>query len=335
MLPNHLDIRLLAIAFVLGFAASFAPSAALACECAVVSASDHVARSQVIFSGKVIERRQSEPAFAGAEPGTEFVFEVDRIWKGPTTKMVTVSVPTTEGSLCGYDFKVGWTGVVFAGSDVKKPGTGLCHMLPYYGGEPGDYDDLLPGHSLVRERPVLGQDKSIKIIDDNGLDYVEHRFDNTVVRISRGPAEPESIGSYTIYVYGLDGFPLLAGIVQPRDGSLVKSWVTTAKSARSKRIWIWTRSAGSGGHGTLELFEFDGNAIKAVPLPFPKDFELPILQGHMGHDEFDIDDGKVYWQFPLYLAGDSNAKPTGGARRLVLEFGGEEWQCLDHCPNAQ
>lgn len=282
MLPEHWAIRFLAITFALGLATSLWPGVALACSCVPVSASKHVARSSLIFHGKVIERRQSEPAIAGAEPGAEFVFEVDRTWKGPAAEMVTVSVATTEGALCGYDFVVGWTGVVFSTGDVKKPDTGLCDMLPYHRGEPGNYADLLPGHSLVRERPAFGQGEAIEIVDTNGRDYIEHQFDNTVVRISRGPAEPESIGSYAIYVYETDGFPLLAGIVQPRDGSLVKSWVTTAKSTQSMRIWIWTRSAGSGGTERLSFSNLTAAQLKPSHFHFQKILISPCSKAIWG-----------------------------------------------------
>ena len=100
----------------------------------------------LIFHGKVIERKITESDNAFVKPGAIFVFQVDRAWKGPTSEQIEVSVSTTEGSLCGYDFSVGWTGVVFASGDVQEPNTDLCQMAPYTWGKSSDYDDLLPEH---------------------------------------------------------------------------------------------------------------------------------------------------------------------------------------------
>lgn len=160
--------------------------------------------------------------------------------------------------------------------------------------------------------------------------HQDHAIDDYVVRISMGPGEPQSIGSYSIHIYDAQGFPLKAGVIRPRDGSLVKSWVTAADRNHPTRIWIWTQVTGSGAYGTLELFEFDGGSIRAVPMP-TIETDGTMGKGYMGHDHFDVVKGVAYRWFPVYQPGDSNAESTGGARCLELDLKGPRWQLSEHC----
>ncbi len=124
----------------------FLPGTAFACSCAQISVEEHVAGSEFIFKGTIVERQLTEPSDTVFGNGVVYKFQVEKSWKGVDAKRISVAVPTTEGSLCGIKLPVGWTGVVFAGEDKGKTVTGLCAMLPYHRGEPSDYDELLPGH---------------------------------------------------------------------------------------------------------------------------------------------------------------------------------------------
>jgi len=165
------------------------------------------------------------------------------------------------------------------------------------------------------------------VADTSGEAYFEHKTDRHVVRISRGPGEPCAIGSYAIRVYDSAGLDLIAGAIKPRDGELVKSWVTAADQTREMRVWIWTSVVGSGAYGAIELLQFDGNSFREVRLPSPGE---PLLKGYMGHDIFEIMKGNVYRQFPLYRPNDSNSNPTGGTRCLVLDLEETEWKLSNH-----
>jgi hypothetical protein len=39
-------------------------------------------------------------------------------------------------------------------------------------------------------------------------------------------------------------------------------------------------------------------------------------RGYMGHDEFSVVERYLVRRFPIYRAGDVNAKPTGGLRQI-------------------
>ena len=149
--------------------------------------------------------------------------------------------------------------------------------------------------------------------------YFEHKTSQYLFRISYGPGEPYGVGSYAIRVYDTNGYDLVAGTIRSRDGELVKSWLADRSGKRSDIIiFIWMRSAGSGADGTLELLEFNGKTFCQIKLPSP---DKSLLDGHMGHDRFDVVNRTIYWQFPLYRPGDPNSNPTGGTRCLELVLG--------------
>ncbi len=151
---------------------------------------------------------------------------------------------------------------------------------------------------------------------------LEFKTQHHVVRVvPTGPGEMASIGSYSVIVYSADGIKLITGTIRERDGEVSKVWVEPA-GAKDLRVWIWTTSAGSGAHGRIELMAFAGRALQEIKLP---EADPKLLDGHMGHDRFEVVDGTVYWEFPLYGPDDSNAGPTRGTRQLVLDPDRKKW----------
>ena len=45
-----------------------------------------------------------------------------------------------------------------------------------------------------------------------------------------------------------------------------------------------------------------------------------LSRGYMGHDEFSVIENSLGRRFPLYLDGDTNAKPSGGKRQLEYKL---------------
>ena len=134
------------LSMIVSLGAVFLPSTALACSCAPISAPEHVAENKIIFKGTIVERQLTVPKDDIFGSGVVYYFKVEKTWKGTSANRISVSVPTTETSLCGVKLPLGWTGVVFADEDKGKIITGLCAMLPYHLGQLEDYDKLLPGH---------------------------------------------------------------------------------------------------------------------------------------------------------------------------------------------
>ncbi|MFN8344416.1 MAG: hypothetical protein U0X91_05410 [Spirosomataceae bacterium] len=93
-------------------------------------------------------------------------------------------------------------------------------------------------------------------------------------------------------------------------------WVVDAETADldqndSPELYIYSCTYGSGAFGKVYAFEFfpdSFDAIHVTPLP------PPLSEGYMGHDRYKIEDNYLIRQFPVYRAGDVNARATGGTR---------------------
>jgi hypothetical protein len=127
--------------------------AALACSCRPILAAEHVAQSDFIFRGRVIDKMHDGGLLNPLSRGERIIMEVSRAWKGPGPKRLVVHVGSTSEAACGYRFPLGWSGMVFARlGDNGEPEVGLCQMIPYDNpvDQTGAYDDLLPGHRDTR-----------------------------------------------------------------------------------------------------------------------------------------------------------------------------------------
>ena len=104
------------------------------------------------------------------------------------------------------------------------------------------------------------------------------------------------------------------------------SWVTDVDRDGNFEVLILGRSAGSGSFGEIRVFEWDGKALAARPLP-----ELTPKQatGYYGHDAFRVGTSQIVREFPVYKPGDPNASPTGGLRRLVYTFTNKKWKASE------
>ena len=140
------------------------------------------------------------------------------------------------------------------------------------------------------------------------------------VIVEPGSHESASIGSYSVRVFKGEEFS--TGKISQRDGELVDVWLLESKEEAN--LFVWLRSAGSGGYGQLEIFDVSaGGGLKKWDA-----VEFAGGNGYMGYDSFRIDDGKVVREHPRYLEGDSNAKPTGGTMAYELDLMARKWMVV-------
>lgn len=106
-------------------------------------------------------------------------------------------------------------------------------------------------------------------------------------------------------------------IRQKTDG-----WVTAAEVAdldknNSPELYIYACSYGSGAFGKVYAFQFYPTNFTPITLD-----PLTSAQsnGYMGHDSFKVENGTFVRRFPLYRAGDANAHPTGGTRKITYSL---------------
>lgn len=85
-----------------------------------------------------------------------------------------------------------------------------------------------------------------------------------------------------------------------------------------EEIYLLTESAGSGSYSSV--YGFASNKDKSVtPIYVRPKTELQkgkreMFEGFVGHNQFEIQNGKLLNSFPVYLEGDANSKPGGGQR---------------------
>ena len=79
-------------------------------------------------------------------------------------------------------------------------------------------------------------------------------------------------------------------------------------------------SAGSGSYGSVIAYAVNKKqSVTEIFMPNLTD-DPKLSKGYMGHDEFSIVENSLGRRFPIYLDGDSNAKPTGGIRQLEYQL---------------
>jgi hypothetical protein len=134
-----------------------------------------------------------------------------------------------------------------------------------------------------------------------------------------------SLNPVKIEVAGLETGPTI--LEQEADGIIAGAEVADLDANGSPELYVYTSSAGSGSYGGLIAYAVNnGNSLSEIYLP-PFHEGDENAKGYMGHDEFAVVEHNLVRRFPLYKAGDSNARPSEGTRQLQykLEPGEAGW----------
>ena len=127
-----------------------------------------------------------------------------------------------------------------------------------------------------------------------------------------------SLNKLTITPTGLEGEN--KPIVVEVDGSVTGAEVEDLDANGFPEIYVYVSSAGSGSYGSLVAYA--ANQKKSLTEIFLPNLEEDKVnsKGYMGHDQFAVGEGSLLRRFPIYMAGDSNAKPTGKTRQLQYKL---------------
>lgn len=127
-----------------------------------------------------------------------------------------------------------------------------------------------------------------------------------------------SLNKLTITPTGLEGEN--KPIVVEVDGSVTGAEVEDLDANGFPEIYVYVTSAGSGSYGSLVAYA--ANQKKSLTEIFLPDLgeDKVNSKGYMGHDQFAVGEGSFLRRFPIYKAGDSNAKPTGKTRQLQYKL---------------
>ena len=109
-------------------------------------------------------------------------------------------------------------------------------------------------------------------------------------------------------------------IRQDVDGSVSGAEVADLDANGSPELYVYVQSAGSGSYGSLAAYAANNRkSLSAIALPSVAD-NPKVSKGYMGHDEFAVVENRLVQRFPIYLEGDTNAKPTGGMRQIQYKL---------------
>ena len=112
---------------------------------------------------------------------------------------------------------------------------------------------------------------------------------------------------------------------QTVDGRVIGAEVADLNSDTLPEVYVYVQSAGSGSYGQLAAYSvIKGKQLSPIYL---QELTGPAAKGYQGHDEFSVVEGCLVRRFPIYKAGDSNAKATGGLRQICykLRHGEASW----------
>lgn len=114
-----------------------------------------------------------------------------------------------------------------------------------------------------------------------------------------------------------DGKPL-ALKQQKLDGTVVGAEVKDLNGDGLPELFIYEQSAGSGSYGSVWAWSVSRRG-SLLPIRLGA---MPSRDssGYRGHDKFAVAGNNLVRRFPIYLPGDSNARPTGGTRQVTYKL---------------
>jgi hypothetical protein len=109
-------------------------------------------------------------------------------------------------------------------------------------------------------------------------------------------------------------------ITREIDGQVAGAEVADLNADGSPELYVYVTSAGSGSYGSLVAYSANRRkSLTEIYLP-PITDDKKASDGYMGHDEFTVVENTLVRRFPVYRAGDANARPTGGTRQLQYKL---------------
>jgi hypothetical protein len=138
----------------------------------------------------------------------------------------------------------------------------------------------------------------------------------------------ENAGSQNQLTITIDGLKSKTDpILHEIDGAITGAEVGDLNSDGSPEVYVYTTSIGSGSYGNVTGVSV--NKMKSASDIFmpPITENKQLSAGYMGHDEFAVIEGTLVRRFPIYKAGDTNAKATSGLRQVnyKLKSGEAGW----------
>lgn len=110
---------------------------------------------------------------------------------------------------------------------------------------------------------------------------------------------------------GLKAYPL---VKEELIGRVTNAMVSDFNGDGAPELVVVVQSAGSGSHGSVQAWSAGRRTLEPISLP---ELSSQLAEGYQGHDEFALVSNSLVRRFPVYRAGDSNARATGGIREII------------------
>lgn len=130
----------------------------------------------------------------------------------------------------------------------------------------------------------------------------------------------ESISTITITTSGLiDNTPVIL-----EKNKLTNFFLADLNKDGFDELILTTLSAGSGSYGDLLIFTTAGDlALARITTPEVKEEDTKkggLFEGYLGHDSFNLLDGALIREFPVYAKGDTNASSSLPTKKLIYSL---------------
>ena len=122
-----------------------------------------------------------------------------------------------------------------------------------------------------------------------------------------------------------DGKPLALEQLK-LDSTVVGAEVEDLNGDGLAELFIYGQSAGSGSYGSVWAWSVSRRG-SLLPIQLGA-MSSRDSSGYRGHDKFAVVETNLVRRFPIYLPGDSNARPRGGTRQVSYKLvpGEAMWQ---------
>ena len=112
--------------------------------------------------------------------------------------------------------------------------------------------------------------------------------------------------------------PAIKPIRQTVNGQVVGAEVADLNNNGLPEIYVYVQGAGSGSYGEVVAYAvIKGSELSPITLP---ELTGANAEGYQGHDQFQVVENCLARRFPIYKAGDSNAKASGGQRQICYKL---------------
>lgn len=110
------------------------------------------------------------------------------------------------------------------------------------------------------------------------------------------------------------------------DSTVVGAEVEDLNGDGQPELFVYGQSAGSGSYGSVWAWSVSRQG-RLLPIRLGA-MSSKDSSGYRGHDRFAVVETSLVRRFPIYLPGDTNARPTGGTRQVSYKLvpGEAMWQ---------